>query len=102
MTRFLQCFAHMKTTTLRLTNSANRSHLTLAFLLIPLACVALSPQAHATCQEGCLTNQNTVLGDDALINLTTGFANTAVGFETLSSNTTGVFNTAIGDQTLPM
>ncbi len=75
----------------------NRSSLR-AFLLIPfvLAYFALSPQARAICQEGCLTNSNTVLGDDALINNTTGSGNTAIGFEALLRNTTGFWNTANG------
>jgi hypothetical protein len=71
-----------------------------AFALLMLACFALPPQARATCQEGCLTNNNTVLGDDALINNTTGQANTAVGFNALDSNTLGVGNTAIGSSAL--
>ena len=68
-----------------------------AFLLIPfvLACFALSPRARATCQEGCLTNNNTVLGDDALLD-NTGSQNTAIGFNALYSNTTAGSNTAIG------
>jgi hypothetical protein len=87
----------MKTTILLLTNSLNLSPMRLAFLLIPLAfaCFALEPQARATCQEGCLTNNNTVLGDDALVN-NTGTDNTAVGFNALINNTTGSFNTATG------
>jgi len=60
---------------------------------------ALSRPALATCQEGCLTSQNTVLGDDALSN-TTGANNTAIGFEALSNDTTGVQNTAIGASAL--
>ena len=94
---FLRSSAHMKTTTLPLRHSMNRSS-SRAFLLIPLllACFALSPQVRATCQEGCLTNFNTVLGDDALISNTTGNANTAAGFEALFSNTTGFSNIAIG------
>ena len=58
----------MKKTTLQLKNSLNRLHVRLAFLLIPLACFALSPQARAqTCQEGCDTStNNTFLGEDAL------------------------------------
>jgi len=89
-----------------------------AFLLIlfALACFAFSPQARATCQEGCLTNNNTVLGDDALMNSTgsdntaigadalltntTGDQNTATGFDALFSNTTGFQNTATGAQAL--
>ena len=69
-----------------------------AFLLISfvLACFALSPAARAVCQEGCLTDQNTVLGDDALISNIVGFDNTAIGFNALFSNTNGFRNTAIG------
>jgi hypothetical protein len=95
----------------------NRSPLR-AFLLIPplLACFALSPQARAVCQEGCLTNQNTVLGEDALLNhtstnntaigfnalleTTTGTLNTATGWAALVNNTTGSYNTATGEDAL--
>ena len=71
---------------------------TILLLLIPLAlaCFGLAPQARAACQEGCLTDQNTVLGDDALFSVTTGFDNTALGFEALYSVTTGSANTATG------
>jgi hypothetical protein len=88
--------AHMKTTASN--NPMNRSSCPLVLLVIPLAlgCFALLPQAQATCQQGCLTNSNTVLGDDALISLTTGFRNTAVGYQALFSNTTSPENTAIG------
>jgi hypothetical protein len=91
----------MKTTTLPLRNLMNRSPLC-AFLLIPLVlvCVALSPQARAVCQEGCLTNENTALGDDALLNNTTSFDNTAIGFNALFRNTTGDSNTATGSYAL--
>src|SRR5439155_9329 len=72
-----------------------------AFALFAFACFALSPQARATCQHGCDTsNANTFLGDDALINNTTGVNNTANGFETLLNNTTGFNNTANGFQAL--
>jgi len=67
-----------------------------AFALFAFACVGLSPQAGATCQEGCLTNNNTVLGDDALFSNTTGVANTATGTQALFSNATGDNNTATG------
>jgi hypothetical protein len=70
-----------------------------ASVLIPLAliCFALSPQARATCQQGCdLTNGNTFLGDNALINNTTGVGNVAAGAAALDFNTTGSFNTATG------
>jgi hypothetical protein len=56
---------------------------------------ALALQAGATCQEGCLTNFNTALGDAALIN-NTGASNTAMGFNALFSNTSGHSNTAHG------
>ncbi len=90
----------MKTTTLPLRNLMNRSPLR-AFLLIPfvLACFGLSPQAQAVCQEGCLANENTVLGDNALLN-NTGFGNTATGSTALLNNTAGGDNTACGDQAL--
>jgi hypothetical protein len=98
--RFFQNSGHMKTTTLPLRNLMSRSPLR-AFLLISfvLACFALSPAARAVCQEGCLTNQNTVLGDDALMN-NLGGDNTAIGFEALQANTTGNDNTALGFRAL--
>jgi len=72
-----------------------------AFALLAFACFGFSPQARATCQHGCDTsNANTFLGDDALINNTTGVNNTATGFETLLNNTTGSNNTATGSQAL--
>jgi hypothetical protein len=100
LARFFQNSAHMKTASLPLRNLMNRPPLR-GFLLIPfvLACFALSPQARAVCQEGCLTRQNTVLGDDALLN-NTGPNNTAVGFDALLSNTTGADNTANGGRAL--
>ena len=92
----------MKTKTSSTTNSMNRSPMRCGFLLITLvlAWTALVPQARAVCQEGCLTLGNTVLGDDALISLTTGFSNTALGFNALNSNTIGRENTATGAQAL--
>jgi hypothetical protein len=71
-----------------------------AFALFVLACFALSPQARAVCQDGCLTNDNTVLGDGALIKLTYGRYNTATGFNALMSNTEGDDNTANGFKAL--
>jgi uncharacterized coiled-coil protein SlyX len=87
----------MKTTTSTIRNSINRSPLRRGFLVIPLVlgCIALPPQAQAVCQEGCLTNDNTVLGDDALLN-NTGISNTAIGASALFGNTIGPGNTAIG------
>jgi trimeric autotransporter adhesin len=70
---------------------------TIPLFLLVLACLALSPQAPAVCQQGCdLTNDNTFLGDDALLNNTTGDRNTAIGFQALFSNTSGGANTATG------
>src|SRR5215216_1193749 len=96
----------MDTTTSCTTNSMNRSFRhcgAVTFLLISLALAwfALVPQARAVCREGCdLSNGNTFLGDDALIQDTTGLDNTAIGFNALFSNTTGSYNTATGFQTL--
>ena len=67
----------MKTTTLQLTNSVNRSHVRRAFILIPfaLACFALAPLAWAVDPppDGGYPNANTAEGEDALFSLTTGF-----------------------------
>jgi len=89
-------------TTLHLRESIGRSPLRRVLLLIPLAlaCFAISPQARATCQDACLTNNNTVQGDDALISLTSGSDNTALGFDALTSTSTGNWNTAVGSQAL--
>jgi hypothetical protein len=68
--RFMQSSAFMKTTLLPLKRSINLSPVRLALLLFPLAllCFGLSPQARATCQEGCNLNlNNTFLGNDALL-----------------------------------
>src|SRR5438874_13840201 len=66
------------------------------FALFAFACLALPQLARATCQEGCLTFNNTALGDDALLNNYTGGSNTAIGFNALYSNTIGHLNTATG------
>ena len=79
-----------------LTQSKNTTILPV-LIALTLGCFGLSPQARADCQEGCdLTNRNTFLGDDALVNNTGGSANTAIGFNALLSNTTGFDNTANG------
>ena len=70
-----------------------------AFAVFAFACFALSPQARAICQGGCLTNFNTVLGEDAL-NVNAGSANTAIGYTALLANTTGGNNTATGTNAL--
>jgi hypothetical protein len=71
-----------------------------AFALLAFACFMLSPMAQAICQEGCLSSNNTALGEDALISNTTGNNNTAIGLEALFSNTTGSSNAATGFQAL--
>jgi hypothetical protein len=81
-----------------LTQSKNTTILPV-LIALTLGCFGLSQQARAVCQKGCLTNANTVLGDDALLN-NTGFDNTAIGFNALYSNTTGFYNTATGDLAL--
>lgn len=105
----------MKTTTLQSKYSISRAPYQLPLLLIPLAllCFTLSPQARASCQEGCFANENTVLGDDALLQdtgvsnnvaigsealsiLTSGSVNAAVGSAAMQNNTSGSVNTAIG------
>jgi Chaperone of endosialidase len=66
-------------------------------ILVVLACFALSPQARAVCHQGCgFGDENTFLGDDALVNDQLGVANTAIGFEALSNNIDGSQNTATG------
>ena len=71
------------------------------FALFTLGYFALSPQARAICQQGCgSSRENTFLGDDALVNNTTGQFNTAIGFRALRDNTTGYNNTATGLQAL--
>jgi hypothetical protein len=83
-------------------DSLSRSPWRHGFILITLGltCFALAPLARAVCQEGCLMNNNTVLGDDALLSNTTGNSNTAIGFQALINNTNGFGNTATGWQAL--
>jgi hypothetical protein len=71
-----------------------------ALALFTLAGFALLPQARATCQQGCLQNNNTVLGDSALVNNTTGNNNTATGYFALFASATGFDNTATGSGAL--
>ena len=65
------------------------------FIALTLGCFGLSPLARATCREGCFDIQNTVLGENALLN-NTGLSNTAIGFAALFSNTTAIGNVATG------
>jgi hypothetical protein len=60
----------------------------LSSIVLAFLSVNVLPTARAFCQQGCLTNRNTVLGDDGLINNnTTGFQKTATGYNALVSNT---------------
>jgi hypothetical protein len=64
--------------------------------MLMLTCFALSPRAQAACQNGCLQNRNTALGDNALLSLTNGTQNTAVGERALFETRGGDNNSAIG------
>jgi hypothetical protein len=81
-----------------LTQSKNTTILPV-LIALTLGCVALSPQARAICQEGCFPNDNTVLGDNALLNHT-GLNNTAIGSDALRNNINGNWNTAAGGYSL--
>jgi hypothetical protein len=67
-----------------------------------LACLAVSPLAHAVVPppDGGYPGGNTAEGQDALFNLTSGLYNTGLGLFSLRTNTTGSFNTATGAGTL--
>ena len=68
--------------------------------IIASVILGLRQLTHAQCPELCDSNQNTAVGESALLNTTTGTGNTAVGFEALMSNISGSFNTAYGLQAL--
>ena len=77
-------------------SAAQLSRGTAAFMAVAaIILLTLSPSARAVCQDGCFTNNNTILGEDALLN-NTGFDNTAIGFTALRFNATGTENTAVG------
>jgi hypothetical protein len=65
-------------------------------VLFAIACLGLLPEARAVCQQGCGSNDNTFLGDDALVNIFPGIRNTAIGSQALHSNILGGRNTATG------
>jgi hypothetical protein len=77
----------------------NKKATPLFTLAIVLACLAFPPRARADCRDGCASDANTFLGDNALSNNTGGF-NTAVGSGALGLNTTGADNTANGAEAL--
>src|SRR3954452_6147709 len=69
----------------------------LSATVLAFGLLAVSPQARASCREGCdLASALTFLGDDALLNDDAGFGNTAAGDHALYSNTDGDYNTATG------
>jgi uncharacterized coiled-coil protein SlyX len=89
----------MKTRTLQLRHSINRSCCPLALLLVPLAlaCLSLSPTARAvTPAPECPPNFNARTGCHALYELTTGVGNAALGWHALAENSDASFSTAIG------
>ena len=67
-------------------------------IAVSFACFALSPRAQAvtTDPEDYFPLFTTAVGQEALLNLTTGYYNTASGFHALYLNTTGDSNTANG------
>ena len=71
-----------------------------ALALCAVACFALAPATDAQCPQICDTNENTAVGDSALINTDAGTENTAIGFTALFSNTGGGINTATGSDAL--
>src|SRR4030095_305589 len=85
-------------TTLSIRNPISRPRLRRGFLLLALAWFALLPTARAVspAPDGGYPGGNTALGDNALLNLTSGRDNTAIGFDALMNNTTGSGNIALG------
>ncbi len=87
-------------TTLSIRNPISRPFLRRGFLLLALALAwfALSPTARAVtpAPDGGYPSGNTAVGDNALLNLTSGKDNTAIGFDALINNTTGSSNIALG------
>src|SRR5439155_184868 len=89
----------MKTKTSLTRNSISwsplRHGLILNALALAFACFALAPQARAVCQDGCLGNQNTAVGFEALRS-NNASSNTAVGYLSLT-RCKGNSNIALGD-----
>src|SRR5450432_4171413 len=79
-------------------------------LIMSAVIFSISPLIYAQCPEICDSNENTALGQGALIDNTTGLrntglgsqalqnnnGNTAIGYVALLNNTTGPNNTAVG------
>ena len=71
-------------------------------LVLMLGCFAFLPNVQAVNPppQGGYPGDNTALGENALLNLTTGINNTALGYRTLHDNTQGLSNTAVGSTAL--
>jgi hypothetical protein len=67
-----------------------------AVALFAFACFALAPAIDAQCPQICDSNDNTAVGNSALISNTTGSENTALGADALLNSTIGFNNTAVG------
>src|SRR6516164_2590391 len=80
-------------------HSSLRRGLAFSRLIGSIAVFWLAQLTHAQCPQTCDANDNTAVGQNALLN-NTGANNTAIGFNALLSNTTGFLNTAIGVQAL--
>ena len=67
-------------------------------IILTLLCFTLLPRAQAVVPppDGGYPNFNTAEGQNALLSLTTGFANTALGSYALAADTAGFQNTAVG------
>ena len=69
------------------------------FPLVLTALIAMAESAYSAQPPDVVKsdkNENTAMGFDALLNLSSGQGNTASGADTLENNTTGTYNTASG------
>jgi hypothetical protein len=84
-----------------LTQSKNTTILPV-LIALTLGCFGLSPTAQAVDPPPCCgyPGENTAVGEDALLNLTTGIHNTATGYHALLSNTEARNNTGFGWEAL--
>jgi hypothetical protein len=98
-------------------NHSRRTQMKIKCILsTTVATFSLAPLIYGQCPQICDGNENTALGQSALVNNLTGMNNTAIGFQALQnsnangntaagyqalkSNTSGTFNTAYGQQAL--
>jgi hypothetical protein len=71
-----------------------------SILIIAVVMLSLSLFIYGQCPQICDSNENTALGQSALVNTTIGGGDTAVGYQALSHNANGYSNTAIGANAL--